>query len=55
MNVILVFGKLAKGKTVALSHVPVVTLGMALPVFPLLLAMVFTYLLLFHAAGIPHP
>lgn len=42
MNVILVSGKLAKGKTVALL------------VFPLLLAMVFTYLLLFHAAGIPH-
>lgn len=55
MNVILVSGKLAKGKTVALSHAQVMTLGMALLVFPLLLAMVFTYLLLFHAADIPHP
>lgn len=55
MNVILVSGKLAKGKTMALSHAQVMTLGMALLVFPLLLAMVFTYLLLFHAADIPHP
>ena len=55
MNIILVSGKLAKGKTVALSHTQVMTLGMALLVFPLLLAMVFTYLLLFHAADIPHP
>jgi murein DD-endopeptidase MepM/ murein hydrolase activator NlpD len=55
MNIILVSGKLAKGKTVALSHAQVMTLGMALLVFPLLLAMVFTYLLLFHAADIPHP
>jgi murein DD-endopeptidase MepM/ murein hydrolase activator NlpD len=46
---------LAKGKTVALSHSQVMTLGMALLVFPVLLAMVFTYLLLFHAADIPHP
>lgn len=55
MNIILVSGKLAKGKTVALSHAQTMTLGMALLVFPLLLAMVFTYLLLFHAADIPHP
>ncbi|GAO37095.1 peptidase M23 [Sulfuricella sp. T08] len=55
MNIILVSGKLAKGKTVALSHAQVMTLGMALLVFPLLLAMTFTYLLLFHAADIPHP
>ena len=55
MNIILVSGKLAKGKTVALSHAQVMTLGMALLVFPLLLAMIFTYLLLFHAADIPHP
>ena len=55
MNIILVSGKLAKGKTVALSHAQVMTLGMALMVFPLLLAMVFTYLLLFHAADVPHP
>jgi len=55
MNIILVSGKLAKGKTVALSHAQVMTLGMALLVLPLLLAMVFTYLLLFHAADIPHP
>jgi len=55
VNIILVSGKLAKGKTVALSHTQVMTLGMALLVFPLLLAMVFTYLLLFHAADIPHP
>jgi murein DD-endopeptidase MepM/ murein hydrolase activator NlpD len=55
MNIILVSGQLAKGKTVALSHAQVMTLGMALLVFPLLLAMVFTYLLLFHAADIPHP
>jgi len=55
MNIILVSGKLAKGKTVALSHAQVMTLGMALLVFPLLLAMAFTYLLLFHAADIPHP
>jgi murein DD-endopeptidase MepM/ murein hydrolase activator NlpD len=55
MNIILVSGKLAKGKTMALSHAQVMTLGMALLVFPLLLAMVFTYLLLFHAADIPHP
>ncbi|MHB9103350.1 MAG: M23 family metallopeptidase [Sulfuricella sp.] len=55
MNIILVSGKLAKGKTVALSHAQVMTLGMALLAFPLLLAMVFTYLLLFHAADIPHP
>ncbi|BAN36282.1 peptidase M23B [Sulfuricella denitrificans skB26] len=55
MNIILVSGKLAKGKTVALSHSQVMSLGMALLVFPLLLAMVFTYLLLFHAADIPHP
>lgn len=40
MNVILVSGKLAKGKAAAL------------PVFLLLLAMVFTYLPLFHAADI---
>lgn len=55
MNIILVSGKLAKGKTVALSHAQVMTLGTALLVFPLLLAMAFTYLLLFHAADIPHP
>jgi len=55
MNIILVSGKLAKGKTVALSHAQVMTLGMALLVLPLLLAMFFTYLLLFHAADIPHP
>lgn len=55
MNIILVSGKLAKGKTVALSHAQVMSLGMALLAFPLLLAMVFTYLLLFHAADIPHP
>lgn len=55
MNIILVSGKLAKGKTVALSHPQVMALGAALLVFPLLLAMVFTYLLLFHAADIPHP
>lgn len=55
MNIILVSGKLAKGKTMALSHAQVMTLGMALLVFPLLLAMVFTYLLLFHAVDIPHP
>jgi murein DD-endopeptidase MepM/ murein hydrolase activator NlpD len=55
MNIILVSGQLAKGKTVALSHGQVMTLGLALLVFPLLLAMVFTYLLLFHAADIPHP
>ncbi|MDP2879220.1 MAG: M23 family metallopeptidase [Sulfuricella sp.] len=55
MNIILVSSRLAKGKTVALSHAQVMTLGMALLVFPLLLAMVFTYLLLFHAADIPHP
>ena len=55
MNIILVSGKLAKGKTVALSHAQVMGLGMALLAFPLLLAMVFTYLLLFHAADIPHP
>lgn len=55
MNIILVSGKLAKGKTVALSHAQVMTLGTALLIFPLLLAMAFTYLLLFHAADIPHP
>lgn len=55
MNIILVSGKLAKGKTVALSHAQVMTLGITLLVFPLLLAMIFTYLLLFHAADIPHP
>ncbi|HUW49632.1 MAG TPA: M23 family metallopeptidase [Sulfuricella sp.] len=55
MNVILVSGKLAKGKTVAFSHSQVMAMGAALLVFPLLLAMVFTYLLLFHAADIPHP
>jgi len=55
VNIILVSGKLAKGKTVALSHTQVMTLGMALLAFPLLLAMAFTYLLLFHAADIPHP
>jgi len=55
MNIILVSGQLAKGKTVALSHAQVMTLGMVLLVFPLLLAMFFTYLLLFHAADIPHP
>ena len=55
MNIILVSGKLAKGKTVALSHAQVMAMGMALLAFPLLLAMVFTYLLLFHAADIPHP
>jgi len=55
MNIILVSGRLAKGKTVALSHAQVMALGMALLAFPLLLAMVFTYLLLFHAADIPHP
>lgn len=55
MNIILVSGKLAKGKTVALSHPQVMTMAAALLVFPLLLAMVFTYLLLFHAADIPHP
>lgn len=55
MNIILVSGKLAKGKTMALNHAQVMTLGMALLIFPLLLAMVFTYLLLFHAADIPHP
>lgn len=55
MNIILVSGKLAKGKTVALGHGQVLTLGAALLVFPLLLAVVFTYLLLFHAADIPHP
>lgn len=55
MNVILVSAKLAKGKTVALSHPQVMAMMAALLVFPLLLAMVFTYLLLFHAADIPHP
>lgn len=55
MNVILVSGKLAKGKTLAFSHSQVMAIGAALLVFPLLLAMVFTYLLLFHAADIPHP
>jgi len=55
MNIILVSGKLAKGKTVALSHAQVMTLGMAVLVFPLLLAMIFTYLLLSHATDIPHP
>lgn len=55
MNIILVSGKLAKGKTMALNHAQVMTLGMALLIFPLLLAMIFTYLLLFHAADIPHP
>jgi murein DD-endopeptidase MepM/ murein hydrolase activator NlpD len=56
MNIILVSGRLAKGKAVALSHAQVMALGMGLLVFfPLLLAMVFTYLLLFHAADIPHP
>lgn len=55
MNIILVSGKLAKGKAVALGHAQVMALGMGLLVFPLLLAMAFTYLLLFHAADIPHP
>lgn len=55
MNIILVSGKLAKGKTVALSHPQVLALGVALLIFPLLLAVVFTYVLLFHAADIPHP
>lgn len=55
MNIILVSGKLAKGNTVALGHGQVLALGAALLVFPLLLAVVFTYLLLFHAADIPHP
>ena len=55
MNIILVSGKLAKGKTVALGHGQVLALGAGLLVFPLLLAVVFTYLLLFHAADIPHP
>lgn len=55
MNIILVSGKLAKGKTVALSHPQILALGAALLVFPLLLAVVFTYVLLFHAVDIPHP
>ena len=55
MNIILVSGRLAKGKTVALGHGQVMALAAALLVFPLLLAIFFTYLLLFHAADIPHP
>ncbi len=55
MNIILVSGRLAKGKTVALGHGQVMALAAALVAFPLLLAIVFTYLLLFHAADIPHP
>ncbi|MDD5241284.1 MAG: M23 family metallopeptidase [Sulfuricella sp.] len=55
MNIILVSGKLAKGKTFTLSHFQVMGMGAVLLVFPLLMAIVFTYLLLFHAADIPHP
>ncbi|MGE5028252.1 MAG: M23 family metallopeptidase [Betaproteobacteria bacterium] len=55
MNIILVSSRLAKGKTVALGHGHVVALAAALLVLPLLLAVAFTYLLLFHAADIPHP
>jgi murein DD-endopeptidase MepM/ murein hydrolase activator NlpD len=55
MNIILVSGRLAKGKTVALGHGQVMALATALLAFPLLLAVAFTYLLLFHAADIPHP
>ncbi|MDD5330058.1 MAG: M23 family metallopeptidase [Sulfuricella sp.] len=55
MNIILVSGRLAKGKAVALGHGQVMALAAALLAFPLLLAIVFTYLLLFHAADIPHP
>ena len=55
MNLILVSGKLAKGKTLALSHGQVVAVAAGFLLFPLLLAVFFTYLLLFHAADIPHP
>ncbi|MHB0985838.1 MAG: M23 family metallopeptidase [Sulfuricella sp.] len=55
MNVILVSGKLAKGKTWALSHGQVMAVAAGFLVFPLLLAVFFTYMLLFHAADIPHP
>lgn len=55
MNIILVSGQLAKGKTLALGHGQVMALAAALLVLPLVLAVFFTYLLLFHAADIPHP
>lgn len=55
MNIILISGQLAKGKTMALGHGQVMTLVAALLIFPLLLAVFFTYLLLFHAVDIPHP
>lgn len=55
MNIILISGQLAKGKTRALGHGQVMALAAGLLLFPLVLAVFFTYLLLFHAAAIPHP
>ena len=55
MNLILVSGKLAKGKTLALSHGQVMAVAAGFLGFPLFLAALLTYLLLFHAADIPHP
>lgn len=55
MNIILVSGQLAKGKTLALGHGQVMALAAVMLAIPLVLAVIFTYFLLFHAADIPHP
>jgi murein DD-endopeptidase MepM/ murein hydrolase activator NlpD len=55
VNIILVSGNLAKGRTLALSRRQAALVGAGLVVVPFLLALAFTYLLLFHAAAIPHP
>lgn len=55
MNIILLSGSLAKGRTIALGPRQVMMMLGGVVLVPLLLSLMFTYFLLFHAASIPHP
>lgn len=55
MNIILVSNNLAKSRTIALDGKRIALLGIGLLLVPLLLAVVLTYLSLFHASLLPHP
>lgn len=55
MNIILVSNRLSRNGTLTLGDRQSVIFVMALLVVPFLLALFFTYLLLFHAASLQHP
>jgi murein DD-endopeptidase MepM/ murein hydrolase activator NlpD len=55
MNIILVSDNLAKGRTYALGRRQVLWLAGMWALSPLVLAVALSYLMLFHAADLPHP